>query len=297
MADHGEVIPAVPSVQERTDLEQRVVEAEAELAVLREEIAETNRGVIALYAELEETAERLRNVSELKSRFLAYVSHEFRTPLAAVKSMTRILLDRLDGPLSDEQEKQVLYVQSAASELLELVNDQLDLAKLEAGRLTVSPDWFEMLDFFATLRGMFRPILMNDAVTLTFEAPDEMVRIYSDDKKLAQILRNFIANALKFTAKGEVRVRAVLHANDTVTFSVSDTGIGIPEESLAFVFSDFVQVDSPLQKRFRGTGLGLALCRKFAVLLGGDVDVRSTLGVGSTFSVTIPTTLDVDPSA
>ncbi|MEO6447126.1 MAG: HAMP domain-containing sensor histidine kinase [Gemmatimonadaceae bacterium] len=259
-------------------------------------MAETNRGVIALYAELEETAEQLRNVSELKSRFLAYVSHEFRTPLAAVKSMTRILLDRLDGPLSEEQEKQVLFMQSAASELLELVNDQLDLAKLEAGRLTVSPDWFEMLDFFATLRGMFRPILLNDAVTLTFEAPDEMVRIYSDDKKLSQILRNFISNALKFTASGEVRVRAVLHANDTVTFAVSDTGIGIPEESLAFVFSDFVQVDSPLQKRFRGTGLGLAICRKFARLLGGDVDVHSTLGEGSTFSVTIPTTLDVEPT-
>jgi signal transduction histidine kinase len=274
-------------------LADRLAAAESELEALRQELEETNRGVVALYAEVEDQAEQLRHISELKSRFLSYVSHELRTPLGAIKSIARILLDRLDGPLTDEQAKQIGFVQASATELLEMVNDQLDLAKLEAGRLTVSPAWFEMVDLFATLRGMFKPILLNDAVSLLFEEPreEQTPRLYSDDKKLAQILRNFISNALKFTVKGEVRVRAETHEDGTITSSVSDTGIGIPETELALIFEDFTQIDSPVQRRLRGTGLGLALSRRFARLLGGDVSATSVPGEGSTFSVTIPTTL------
>jgi signal transduction histidine kinase len=126
-------------------------------------------------------------------------------------------------------------------------------------------------------------------VTLAFEEPRGAPPIYTDDKKLAQILRNFISNALKFTIQGEVRVRAQHEADDRVTFSVSDTGIGIAPEHLPRIFDDFVQVDSPVQRRVRGTGLGLPLSRQLARLLGGDVAVRSTPGEGSVFSVTIPT--------
>jgi signal transduction histidine kinase len=269
-------------------LADRLATAESELEALREELETTNRGVVALYAELEDQAERLRHASELKSRFLSYISHEFRTPLGAIKSLSGILLDQLDGPLSPEQQKQVRFVRSSADELLELVNDQLDLAKLEAGRLTVSPAWFEMVDLFSTLRGMFKPILLNENLSLTFEEPRGDVKLYTDDRKLSQILRNFISNALKFTPQGEVRVRATVNTDGTVMFTVSDTGIGIPPESLVHIFDDFTQVDTPLNRRLRGTGLGLSLCRRLARLLGGECAVESTLGAGSKFSVTIP---------
>jgi signal transduction histidine kinase len=136
---------------------------------------------------------------------------------------------------------------------------------------------------------MFKPILTNPAVALTFEEPVNVPpRVYTDDKKLSQILRNFISNALKFTQKGEVRVSAQQSAPGWVTFSVADTGIGIAEEHQSALFQDFVQVDSPIQKRFRGTGLGLALSKRLAELLGGNVAVESVLGQGSIFSVSIP---------
>ena len=274
---------------ERERLAGEVRRLHAEIEGLNVELAETNKGVVALYAELDDKAEQLRHASELKSRFLSYMSHEFRTPLGSIRSMARILLDRMDGPLNAEQDKQVRFMQDSAAELTEMVNDLLDLAKIEAGRVTISPAWFEMVDLFAALRGMFKPILTSDSVSLVMEEPVDVPRIYTDDKKLSQILRNFIANALKFTHEGEVRVTA--HgdaAADTVTFSVSDTGIGIAKEYHAAIFQDFVQVDSPIQKRLRGTGLGLSLSKKIAELLGGGVAVESELGKGSTFSVTIP---------
>ncbi|MEP7344379.1 MAG: ATP-binding protein [Gemmatimonadaceae bacterium] len=284
--------PSVPSptpIQESAEvLLQRLETAEGELSALREELAETNLGVVALYAELEDKAAQLRDASELKSRFLSYMSHEFRTPLGAIRSVTRLLLDRLDGPLSVEQERQIGFVQSSAVELTEMVNDLLDLAKIEAGRITISPEWFEMVHLFATLRGMFKPIVNNDRVSLIFEEPVDVPRLYTDDTKLAQILRNFVSNALKFTMQGEVRVRAERHHEDSVVFSVSDTGIGIPEEHLAHLFNDFVQLNSPIQKRLRGTGLGLSVSKKFAELLGGRVHVESTFGQGSNFFLTIP---------
>jgi signal transduction histidine kinase len=273
------------------DLQRRLAACEAELDALRAELAETNQGVVALYAELDDNAVRLKEASELKSRFLSYMSHEFRTPLGSIRSLTRILIDRLDGPLSPEQERQVRFIQDAATELTEMVNDLLDLAKVEAGRVTISPAWFEMVDLFSALRGMFKPILSSESVSLIFEEPVDVPPIFTDDKKLSQILRNFISNALKFTPHGEVRVTAALTDTHMVTFSVADTGVGIAAEYLDALFQDFVQVAVPLQQKLTGTGLGLSLSKKLARVLGGDVAVRSTLGVGSVFSVTIPIAL------
>lgn len=275
----------------QSDLTARLAAAEVELEMLRDELAETNQGVVALYAELDDKAEQLRHVSELKSRFLSYMSHEFRTPLGAIRSIARILLDRLDGPLTDEQVTQVKFIEKSIVELTEMVNDQLDLAKIEAGRITVSPVWFEMVDLFSALRGMFKPLLVNTDVQLIFEEPTEPIRLYSDDKKLSQILRNFISNALKFTPHGQITVRAKRTDEKTITFSVTDTGIGIAPDYLEQIFDDFVQVENKIQRRVRGTGLGLGLSRKLAQLLGGDVAVESTVGQGSTFSVSIPVAL------
>ena len=261
---------------------------QSQIAALTTELAETNHGVVALYAELDDNAARLRDITELKSRFLSYMSHEFRTPLGSIRSIVRIMLDRLDGPLTEEQERQVRFIQTSVAELTEMVDDLLDLAKVEAGRVTISPAWFEMVDLFSALRGMFKPILSSESVSLIFEEPVDITKIYTDDKKLSQILRNFISNALKFTTEGEVRVSALLTEPNTVTFSVRDTGIGIAPEHLPAIFQDFVQVDAPIQKRFRGTGLGLSLSKKLAQVLGGDVAVASIVGIGSVFSVTIP---------
>jgi signal transduction histidine kinase len=262
---------------------------EEQIAALTAELAETNHGVVALYAELDDNAARLRDITELKSRFLSYMSHEFRTPLGSIRSIVRIMLDRLDGPLTDEQERQVRFIQTSVAELTEMVDDLLDLAKVEAGRVTISPEWFEMVDLFSALRGMFKPIVSSSSVSLIFEEPTGVPPIYTDDKKLSQILRNFISNALKFTEDGEVRVTVQLNDAGLVTFAVTDTGIGIAPEHLGEIFQDFVQVNAPIQKRLRGTGLGLSLSRKLAIVLGGDVSVTSVLGVGSTFAVTIPT--------
>ena len=270
------------------ELHRRIAKYQADLKVLEVELDETNKGVVALYAELDQNAVQLRDAADLKSRFLSYMSHEFRTPLASITSVTNILLEGLDGPLTSEQQRQMQFVQGSVRELTEMVDDLLDLAKVEAGRISISPEWFEMVDLFSALRGMFRPIASNSSVALILEEPRSVPRIYTDDKKLSQILRNFISNALKFTAEGEVRVTAKLLDGDTVEFAVSDTGIGIAAEHLPALFSDFVQLDTRIQKRLRGTGLGLSLAKKFAELLGGRVGVESAVGVGSRFSVLIP---------
>ncbi|MCA4963512.1 sensor histidine kinase [Pseudomonas sp. Y24-6] len=272
-----------------------VAQLQAEANALREELDETNQGVLALYAELDTQADQLRQASDLKSRFLSYMSHEFRTPLGSILSITGLLTDELDGPLSAEQHKQVAFVSNAARELSDMVDDLLDLAKIEAGRINISPAWFDMFDLFAALRGMFRPIVDASAVDLIFEEPVGLPKLFTDDKKLAQILRNFISNSLKFTTRGEVRVSARLHDATHVRFAVSDTGIGIAPELHGALFEDFSQVDSPLQKRLRGTGLGLSLCKRFAQLLGGEVGLESKPGLGSTFFVIIPLAIAMEP--
>ncbi|HZX69994.1 MAG TPA: ATP-binding protein [Rhodanobacter sp.] len=276
------------------DSPEQLEQLRAENAALRTELDETNHGVLALYAELDTQAEELRQVSELKSRFLAYMSHEFRTPLGSIRSIARLLTDELDGPLTDEQQKQVHFISASASELSNMVDDLLDLAKIEAGRITISPEWFEMVDLFAALRGMFRPIVDATSADLIFEEPVDIPRLYTDDKKLAQILRNFISNALKFTSRGQIRVSARMENDHEVRFAVSDTGIGIPAELHESLFEDFSQVDSPLQKRYRGTGLGLSLCKRFGELLGGRVGMESTPGSGSTFHVIVPFALPAE---
>lgn len=272
----------------RDQLVAALAASQRNVRALQSELDETNSGVLALYSELDAQADELRKATELKSRFLAYMSHEFRTPIGAILSNARLLLDRVDGALTAEQERQVGFIRQTALEFLDIVNDLLDLAKMEAGRIDISPDWFEMMDLFAALRGTFKPMLTNPDVHLVFDEPDGVLKLFSDDRKLTQILRNFISNALKFTTRGEVRVSARRVGGNRVTFCVADTGIGIAAEFQHAVFVDFNQIDSPIQKRLRGTGLGLSLSKRLAELLGGTVDMISEPGIGSTFSVTIP---------
>ncbi len=259
-----------------------------DLERLGRELEDTNRGVVALYAELDEKADHLRRADELKSKFLSNMSHEFRSPLNSILALSRLLLDHVDGPLSPEQERQVSLVRKAAEDLFELVSDLLDLAKVEAGKIDIRPVDFDVGHLFGGLRGMLRPLLVSPTPSLIFEAAEGVPTIQSDEAKVSQILRNFISNALKFTEAGEIRVAARMAGDDTVVFSVADTGIGIAPEDQERIFEEFTQIDSPAQRRVRGTGLGLPLTRKLATVLGGWVTVESTLGSGSTFSLALP---------
>jgi signal transduction histidine kinase/CheY-like chemotaxis protein len=261
-----------------------------ELGRVNRELEDTNRGVVALYAELDEKADHLRRADELKSKFLSNMSHEFRSPLNSIMALSGLLRDRSDGPLNDEQAQQVEYIRKAAQDLLELVNDLLDLAKVEAGKLVARPIEFEISNLFAALRGMLRPLLLNQSVDLVFENADHIPTLFTDEGKVSQILRNFISNALKFTEKGEVRVSACLVGENEIALSVSDTGIGMAPADLDLIFQDFVQLDHPIQRRVKGTGLGLPLSKKLAMFLGGSVEVQSELGRGSTFIVRVPRT-------
>ncbi len=273
---------------------------QTELSRVNRELEDTNRGVVALYAELDEKADHLRRADELKSKFLSNMSHEFRSPLNSILALSGLLLSRSDGELTQEQDQQVGYIKRAAADLLELVNDLLDLAKVEAGKVEAKPIEFEIANLFAALRGMLRPLLLNQSVDLVFDDADHIPPLYSDEGKISQILRNFISNALKFTERGEVRVSAATSGAGEVAFSVSDTGIGIASEDQESIFQDFVQLDHPLQRRVKGTGLGLPLSRKLAEFLGGKVEVQSRLGAGSTFTLRIPATWrepDARPSA
>ena len=258
-----------------------------ELLQLTRELEDTNRGVVALYAELDEKADHLRRADEMKSRFLSNMSHEFRTPLSSIRALSKLLIDRVDGELSPEQEKQVQFILKGAESLTELVDDLLDLAKIEAGKVEIRPIKFDVAELFSALRGMLRPLLAGARVELIFEEPAVPLQMYSDEAKLSQILRNFISNALKFTEAGHVRVSATA-AGDKLCFEVEDTGIGIAEQYQQMIFEEFSQVEHRLQQRVKGTGLGLPLCRKLASLLGGSVSLRSEPGHGSTFSVTLP---------
>jgi signal transduction histidine kinase/DNA-binding response OmpR family regulator len=268
-----------------------------ELERLNRELEDTNRGVVALYAELDEKADHLRRADEMKSRFLSNMSHEFRTPLNSIRALSKLLLDRVDGDLTAEQEKQVGFITKSANDLATLVDDLLDLAKIEAGKVEVKPVEFSVGNLFSALRGMLRPLLVSDSVRLVFDEPGPLT-MYTDEGKVSQILRNFISNAIKFTEQGEVRVSATRSADGGfVTFSVADTGIGIAPEDQARIFDEFTQVAHPLQGRVKGTGLGLPLCRRLGRLLGGEIAVESEPHVGSIFRATLPVQVEAQCAA
>jgi signal transduction histidine kinase len=299
LARIGAQLAATPLANTLNEVQQQNQELLATLAELRErqedllsltrELEDTNRGIVALYAEIEDKADRLRRADEMKSRFLSNTSHELRTPLSSIRALAKLLLDRLDGELTVEQERQVQFIATAANDLSELVNDLLDLAKIEAGKVEVQTAPVVVENLFRALKGMLRPLVDAVNVELVFEPSEVTEPFASDEGKISQILRNFISNALKFTEHGAVRVSATLDAAaDEICFAVADSGIGISPENLQLIFEEFSQIENPLQRRSKGTGLGLPLCRKLADLLGGRVEVESEVGVGSTFTLTLP---------
>lgn len=271
---------------------------EEELESLKGELDETNQGVLALYAELDDRAESIRRASEERTRFLSNVTHELRTPLSSIVALCRLVLTNQEAPLAGDQVKQVDYIQKSAQDLLDFVSDLLDLAKVEAGKVAVNSVAFEVEDLFVALRGMFRPMLSDSALSIVIE-PLSVPGMVTDESKVTQILRNLMSNALKFTERGEIRVTAVHEPNaDVIVFKVADTGIGIGADDLERIFDEFIQVDTRRGRRERSSGLGLPLSRRLAEMLGGSLTVESRVGAGSTFSLSLPRlfTPEADPS-
>ena len=232
---------------------------------LSEELEQTNRGVVALYRELDEKSEQLRAASQSKDRFWANVSHELRTPLNSVIGLTRLLADPAGG-LDSEQLYQVGLIRNSAGTLLALVNDLLDdVAKAESGQLVIDPTEVSLPGLLATLRGLIKPMAEGKPVEVVVSADDAPATLLTDEAALTAILRNLLSNAIKYTDEGEVRL-SVSVTGATVEIRVSDTGAGIPSGQLERVFEEFYQVPGV---RRGGTGLGLPYARRLAGLLGG----------------------------
>jgi signal transduction histidine kinase/CheY-like chemotaxis protein len=289
MTQVGEMVSEVTDLN-RTVRHQRdeATERAAELERLNTALSESNRGILALHAELQSTAEQTRQEAEIKARLVANLSHELRTPLHSILGLANLLTSGADGQLAVEQAKQVRYIKTAADELLVLVNDVLDLGRLEAGHAQLRVETFELGDFLGSMRGVLRPLIApGSPVQLVIEDPADEIRLDTDRTRLSQIVRNLVSNAIKFTERGEVRVAAQL-ADGLLELTVADTGIGIAEEDRAKIFEEYGQIDSELQRRLKGSGLGLPLARRLAHSLGGTLTVDSELGQGSKFTLRIP---------
>jgi signal transduction histidine kinase/CheY-like chemotaxis protein len=251
------------------------------------ELEATNRGVVALYAELDQRTEQARAANQAKTRFLANVSHELRSPVTSIVGLVRLLRDPASDPLTEEQGRQLELVDGSARSLLNLVNELLDLAKAESGRLEPAVEPTELGPIFETLRGTLRPLVTHEATRLVVVDPVGVPPLPTDPILLTQILRNLLTNALKFTSEGEVRLAARV-VDDWVELEVSDTGIGIPPEEQERVFEEFHQVRNRLQATTSGTGLGLPYARRLAEVLGGSITLTSTQDVGTTVITRLP---------
>jgi len=250
---------------------------------LSDELEQTNRGVVALYRELDEKSEELRAASESKNRFWANVSHELRTPLNSITGLTRLLSDP-DGGLGAEQLYQVELIRNSTGTLLTLVNDLLDVAKAESGRLNIDPTEVSLPALLAALRGLTRPMTEGKPVNVVVNAEDAPATILTDENALTAILRNLLSNAIKYTDKGEVRL-SVHTVGDKIEIRVTDTGTGIPANQLERVFEEFYQVPGA---RRGGTGLGLPYARRLARLLGGELTLHSETAGGTTAVLSLP---------
>ncbi len=239
--------------------------------------------------QLETANIRLREADRLKSVFLASMSHELRTPLNSIIGFTGIMLMGMAGDLNEEQRRQLAMVKSSANHLLGLINDVLDIAKIEAGRVTLSRECFKLEDVVDSVFETLLPMATEKGLELVRDIQSE-IALVSDKRRIKQILINIAGNAITFTDRGHVRISARALGEDKLELRFTDTGIGIRQEDINRLFSPFQQIDMSLTKAHEGTGLGLYLCKRLAILLGGDVGVTSTYGQGSEFTVVLPMT-------
>src|SRR5690606_19940250 len=252
-----------------------------------------NKEVELASRSLEEKAEQLQLISKYKSEFLANMSHELRTPLNSLLILSQVLAENRDGNLTPEQVKFAQTVYNSGNELLALINEILDLSKIEAGKMTIIPKRVSPLEVLDSIEQTFRPIADQKKLAFRIEMSTGLpTTLYTDPTRLQQILKNLLSNAFKFTDQGGVTVRvrpATRNGADAVSFAVEDTGIGIPHSKQKLVFEAFQQADGTTSRKYGGTGLGLTISREIAHLLGGSIEVESEPGKGSVFTLVVPT--------
>lgn len=237
--------------------------------------------------ELRLLAEKAKKADRIKSAFLATMSHELRTPLNSIIGFTGIILKELAGPLNEEQKKQLGMVQSSARHLLELINDVLDISKIEANELKLSVSEFGVKESIEKVLGMLVPLSEKKGLELRWDISDNVGRIVTDKRRFEQVLMNLMSNAVKFTEKGSILL-SCRREGDSYVISVKDTGIGMEKKELERIFEPFSQIDTGLSRKYEGTGLGLSISKKLLELMGGKIFVESEPGKGSTFTVVIP---------
>src|SRR5262249_47158512 len=261
--------------QASVELEKKVQEATAELAEQNELL---RRQHIAL-----------EQASALKSQFLANMSHEFRTPLNAILGYTHMLLNNVTGQVTEPQRKSLTRIDSNARHLLALINDILDITRIEAGRMPLTATTFGVKDLFDEVQAELEPIIKRSNLAVSTKVRVGVPSLRTDRQKVKQIVLNLLSNALKFTPAGSVRMTGSYHARQKqVAIAVKDTGVGISPQDQAKVFEDFRQLDSSPARGYGGTGLGLSICRRLAHILGGTIDLESAAGRGSTFTLRLP---------
>jgi len=252
----------------------------------------TDQAVIAmenvrLFKEIEDKSRQLAEASKHKSQFLANMSHELRTPMNAILGYTELIMDNIYGEPTEKMRGVLTRVQSNGKHLLGLINDVLDLSKIEAGQLTLTLADYSVKDIVHSVFSSVESLAKNKKLELKIELPQKLPAAHGDERRLTQVLLNLVGNSIKFTDKGEVAIKAAA-ANGSVTLSVRDTGPGIAEADQRKIFEEFQQADSSITKEKGGTGLGLAISKQIVEMHGGRLCVESSLGHGSTFSFTVP---------
>ncbi|CAN5761339.1 hypothetical protein BH18ACI5_BH18ACI5_00280 [soil metagenome] len=292
LSEQGELIWVVTILHDLTEALEKARLYEQ----LKKASAELERKVQEATAELAEQNELLRRqqigleqASALKSQFLANMSHEFRTPLNAILGYTHMLLNGVSGVVSEAQRRSLSRIDSNSRHLLALINDILDITRIEAGRMPLNVTSFDIPELVDEVRSELEPIIKRSSLTVNAKMRSKLPPLRSDRQKVKQIVLNLLSNALKFTPTGSVTITASFEArNRMVRIAVRDSGVGIGEEDQAKVFEDFRQLDTSPARGYGGTGLGLSICRRLAQMLDGSIDLTSELGKGSTFSLSLP---------
>jgi PAS domain S-box-containing protein len=278
----------------REHLEDLVEQRTALLTKKTNELTENQAALTRIVEELNTTTaelviakERAETADRLKSVFLATMSHELRTPLNSIIGFTGIMLQRLSGPINDEQFKQLEMVKGSANHLLALINDVLDISKIEAGQFKLESAPFEMQKAIETVVQIVTPLAEKKGLPLRINMAPQVKTIVSDQRRVEQILFNFLSNAIKFTEKGEIKVECLVSDGEIIT-RVIDTGIGMKPQHMDMLFKPFIQLENGSTRRFEGTGLGLSISKKLVELLGGRISAKSEYGKGSVFTFTLP---------
>ncbi|CAB3628556.1 histidine kinase [Achromobacter marplatensis] len=290
---------------EELEQQSRILqESQARMELQQTELEQTNANLesqadqlLRVQDALTEKARQLSQASQFKSEFLANMSHELRTPLNSTLILAKLLSDNKPGNLSAEQVKYAQTIYSAGSDLLTLINDILDLSKIEAGQATVEVEQVAVAPMLQRLLEPLRPMALDKGLALELDIdPAVPASLHTDAQRLGQVLKNLLSNALKFTQRGTVALRVSRVARDRVAFAVQDTGIGVPADQQELIFEAFRQADGSTHRKFGGTGLGLSISRDLATLLGGSLSVTSTPGQGSVFTLEVPVRLEETPS-